>query len=568
MRQDLARLLQRFSRPIAAELPFFVAAVVLIFGSNFSSFVSVVVNLCFTVLWAYAFTVVFAYKRCKALKIIGFILLLIPFIVEVFSQLCLGICISPTLLTILAETNAEEVKSFATTFVAKPETVESLAIAVLVVIVYALFERKWALRRESARLSTAVASAFFVITLAGTVPTVELIRLFGTKDTDEITAWFSENQTSTTITNIAQSAWTLHISGRETQSMIAKNMSLGDARIVSADDTLDVVLVIGESFIRKHSSLYGYALRTNPLLEREQRANRLICFSDASSVSNTTTSAIRNMLCTNSLSDGTAWHKSVYAPAVIRHAGYDVLYWNNQMDASGNIWAFALNSLTYSDAIKQMSYTACNDTIFSYDEELIDHYEKHAPRDLKPHTFTIFHLTGQHFNPARRYPAEFQHFTADSIQRNEPWMTDRMRRKIAEYDNATLYNDFVISQIIDIYRNRNAVLVYLSDHGDEVFDYRPKNARPPLEKGLEREYAEYILGVPFMIWASDTYKCSHPEKWAAVEEASHKPLTTDNLPHVLFDLAEIETEEYSAEHDVLSPDYRYAPIDIVSIAQH
>lgn len=48
-----------------------------------------------------------------------------------------------------------------------------------------------------------------------------------------------------------------------------------------------------------------------------------------------------------------------------------------------------------------------------------------------------------------------------------------MRQAIAEYDNATCYNDALIGEVISHYRHANAVIVYLSDHGEETYDWRP-----------------------------------------------------------------------------------------------
>ena len=70
-----------------------------------------------------------------------------------------------------------------------------------------------------------------------------------------------------------------------------------------------------------------------------------------------------------------------------------------------------------------------------------------------------------------RFPAEAGYFTADSIPE---YSTSGLRRSrderriVADYDNAVRYNDRVVGEILDRCRTRDAVVVYLSDHGEDV----------------------------------------------------------------------------------------------------
>ena len=42
-------------------------------------------------------------------------------------------------------------------------------------------------------------------------------------------------------------------------------------------------------------------------------------------------------------------------------------------------------------------------------------------------------------------------------------------KTIADYDNATLYNDIVLSKIVDLFRQQEAIVIYLSDHGEDCY---------------------------------------------------------------------------------------------------
>ena len=79
---------------------------------------------------------------------------------------------------------------------------------------------------------------------------------------------------------------------------------------------------------------------------------------------------------------------------------------------------------------------------------------------------------------------------ADSIRfRKESWLTEEMRDDIAHYDNATRYNDHVLEQIIRLYEGQRTVVVYLSDHGEEVYDYRASSGRDDWSLGSDPRQA-------------------------------------------------------------------------------
>lgn len=161
---------------------------------------------------------------------------------------------------------------------------------------------------------------------------------------------------------------------------------------------------------------------------------------------------------------------------------------------------------------------------------------------------------GQHVKYEARYPDEEQnhHFTADDIRR--PDLSAADRQVIADYDNATRYNDEVIDRLCSLYERRDAVLVYLSDHGDEVNDYRRHVGRShqrPVTAG--EAWTQYEI--PMMIWCSDVYRENHPDLVERIAASVDKPFMSDDLPHLLYDLAGIESPAYHPERSVLNPNY-------------
>lgn len=75
----------------------------------------------------------------------------------------------------------------------------------------------------------------------------------------------------------------------------------------------------------------------------------------------------------------------------------------------------------------------------------------------------------------------------------------KKKKEIADYDNATRYNDYVLMQIINRFRNQNTVLLYFSDHGEEVYDYRDHKGRDLSSNTISYNYLKYQHEIPFMI---------------------------------------------------------------------
>ena len=164
----------------------------------------------------------------------------------------------------------------------------------------------------------------------------------------------------------------------------------------------------------------------------------------------------------------------------------------------GFVFAYSLNTYLYHPQIMKACYHQTNDSTFEYDGQMVDDYQK--KQEKADRRLVLFHLLGQHVGFEHRYPESFAHFTPDSLSfRKESWLTDEMREEIAHYDNATLYNDYVIKQIINLYNQQNTIVVYLADHGEEVYDYRDNLGRDDWNMGsdpVEVLRWQYMVPIP------------------------------------------------------------------------
>ena len=106
-----------------------------------------------------------------------------------------------------------------------------------------------------------------------------------------------------------------------------------------------------------------------------------------------------------------------------------------------------------------------------------------------------------------------------------------------------------------MYSEKDAVVIYFADHGDEANDYRLHKGRA---RGLETLGAPCLhcqLDIPFMIYTSESFVKRHPEIVSRIKDSIHRPFMTDDLPHLLFDIANIKTKWYEPSRSLIHSKY-------------
>ena len=321
-----------------------------------------------------------------------------------------------------------------------------------------------------------------------------------------------------------------------------------------------IVLIIGESFSKYHTPLYIYnpqVLPTNPLLGRLRDDGYLIPYTDVVTTSNLTSNVMRNMFSMWDEDYNDNWTHHTLFPAIFREAGYSVWYLTNQFALnSSDVWNGIGGTIFNKPELSECLFDWRNDTLKQYDGELLDLIPDTSQLFQGP-TLLIVHLMGQHVNYKSRYPKEFDRFKADDVH-NE-FGGAKGKQIIAEYANATLYNDFVVNNIWNIVKEHDAIGIYLSDHGEEVYDWRDFHERTD-EKQMSPDVAKYQFETPFMFLISDVFIRNHGDLAGRIRDSRDKPLINSKLKHTLLRLADINTPEYKPSDDILSDEFNiYAP---------
>ena len=576
MKEKAIKYLSAVLTPIIKELPFFVFSFLLLGEKALRSIHSQIVDpspkitsfnlagqISIVFVMAYLLTFVVSLTGKKWLKTAFYVVIVSLFAISQFLWFNFQMKINPQALVLLAETNAREASGFLDMFLFAKGSLITYGETLAAIILICLAER-WYHHRKRRKSTPTIWKALTALPVCalliyGTFACRCYHRIFSFETNDQLNNQERSDVVypSDPVSLLAQSLYGLHLASEETQKALANNKDIArHASTISDADSLNVVLIIGESFNKWHSNLYGYPLNTNPRLLHEAETGHLSVFDDAVTSFSLTSPSMKNMLCCNSFSDGEQWWESAYFPAIFKSAGYQVYFWDNQKEVQPfSEFTFSINSFIFDPDIVEMSYSQLNDSSYNYDFQIINSFKRSA-RPLAKHNLVVFHLMGQHSPPYARYPKveQFEHFTADSIHRDEPYLTKEKKKLIAEYDNSTLYNDHVVATIIDLFRDKNTVLVYLSDHGEETYDY--KDATWRVYKGIEKGWLRHIHNVPFVVWYSDEYIQRHPDVVSAVQSSTARPFTLDNLCHLMFHLGGLQTPYYKSERDVISESFK------------
>lgn len=153
--------------------------------------------------------------------------------------------------------------------------------------------------------------------------------------------------------------------------------------------------------------------------------------------------------------------------------------------------------------------------------------------------FTVIHLMGEHCTYKDRYPKSFAKFT-------EQGEMGENRKIQAEYDNAVLYNDIVINEIIQRFEDKDAVILYVPDHGEEVCEQGDYFGH------YEGKASKYMMEVPMVFGTSNLFKEKHSVLEEKIAESISHPYMTDDMIHTLMDLAGVKTEEYDPAKSIIN----------------
>ncbi|WP_095118776.1 phosphoethanolamine transferase CptA [Pseudomonas sp. Irchel s3f10] len=329
---------------------------------------------------------------------------------------------------------------------------------------------------------------------------------------------------------------------------VSKIPPLKNLKDASADQPKTLVLVIGESTNRQRMSLYGYQRNTTPELDKLK--DQLAVFDNVVTPRPYTIEALQQVLTFADEENPDLYLSTPSLVSMMKQAGYKTFWITNQQTMTKRNTMLT----TFSEQADEQVYlnNNRNQNAAQYDGDVIEPFNK-ALADAAPRKLIVVHLLGTHMSYQYRYPPTFDKFQ----DRNgvPPGVRDDQVPTYNSYDNAVLYNDFVVSSLIKDYAKSdpNGFLLYLSDHGEDVFD---SVGHKTLGRNENKPTAP-MYTIPFMAWASPKWKANHDWNFAGDLD---RPYSSSHLIHTWADLAGLSFDELDHSKSLVSDSFKVRPL--------
>ncbi len=309
-----------------------------------------------------------------------------------------------------------------------------------------------------------------------------------------------------------------------------------------------LVLVIGESTNRGHMNLYGYQRETTPNLNKIR--NELTVFKKVVSPRPYTIEALEQVL---TFADQEHPELVMTKPSLMnmmKQAGYKTYWITNQQTLTKRNTMLTTFSKQM-DVQKYMNNSRAQNSR-EYDENVFAPFQE-ALNDSAKRKFIVIHLLGTHMKYDYRYPESFEKFKGDDGLDKK--FNDSQLAYINSYDNAVLYNDFVVSELINFTKKQDSrsLLVYFSDHGEDVYDSPPHEM---LGRNEGRPTTP-MYTVPFMIWESNQWKSTDGRDFS---KFTNRPYSTSHFIYTWADLVGITFKDFDATKSLVSNAFTKHPL--------
>ncbi|MFV0330775.1 MAG: sulfatase-like hydrolase/transferase [Dysgonomonas sp.] len=309
---------------------------------------------------------------------------------------------------------------------------------------------------------------------------------------------------------------------------------------INQQDTIPqvFVIVIGESLNKHHMSLYGYPRNTNPLLS--QYGDSLVVYQDIVAPHVHTIPVIRSLLSMSEYEHSEYFSKKPSMYELFNRAGYDTYLISNQ--------GFSEELRSSFDILFSLAGTKYNlATYKQHDDIILPVLDKVLKKDNKKNKLIIIHLIGNHMAYEFRYPKEYIVFNnkKDGLVPDALYRDEKAKKSIDRYDNSVLYNDSIINSVIlslKELQDQDAVMVYLSDHGEELYDYRDF-AGHAYEK-----VSPTMSEIPFMVWISPSFQKYRTD----LVFDKTRPYSSEDFIYSISDLAGLNYSDYDDTRSLFS----------------
>lgn len=302
-------------------------------------------------------------------------------------------------------------------------------------------------------------------------------------------------------------------------------------KVLCEDDSVVIVVVLGESVRSSNLQINGYSRPTTPLLCKEKNVLSLPNIYSEEAFTHTSVP----YLLTRASHDypDRAYEERSFV-SLFRKAGYRTAWIANQEPVSTFIY--------FMKECDSLIYVNSGKSLYHYekwlDEDILPYMDKELEREENRHLL-ILHTIGSHWWYNAHFPERFERW--------KPTLSSKVissnshEEMLNAYDNTILYSDYFWNAAINRLRHRNAVLIYLSDHGECMG-----------EDGMYTHGADHeALHHPAcFVWFSDSYMARHADKVEALRKNRLRKYNSSFLFHSVLSAGGVKCDVFDENEDI------------------
>lgn len=300
----------------------------------------------------------------------------------------------------------------------------------------------------------------------------------------------------------------------------------------SSNDSLITVFVIGEALRADHLQMNGYERETMPKMEGRE----VVSFPNVFSPYTHTAMSLMYILTRANNDNLNPMYLESSFVDVFKSCYFHTAWIGNQNPIKN--YKYFVNECDTSFVNKPALSDYSNSKKFDSDliEPFISLVNKNNPKQL-----AIVHLAGNHWWYNNNLPDSFAVFTP--ILDSKTISIKNRERMINSYDNVTLFVDYVLDSIIETISNKNALLIFLADHGQSFGENG---------KWLHANNAPAEQNPACFVWMSEKYKANYPNKYKSLISNRYAAINTAFLFHSIIDGNNIQSPFLDSTWSVFS----------------
>lgn len=328
----------------------------------------------------------------------------------------------------------------------------------------------------------------------------------------------------------------------EMKKLFAQKKDLGKAYPPQKElsSPLKVIVIIGEAARSSHFSINGYFKETSPKIKEK----KVLAYPHFVSCSTVTRISVPCFMTRATEKDPFLANKETSFISLFKAASFQTFWISNQGSLGQNETPVSVLAKE-TQKVLYVNQTGDFGRLPIWDENLIPPLKEFLNQTKNQDSLALLHTIGSHWKYDSHYPDSFKVFKPTCNKNTQKFC--QQEHVINSYDNSLLYTDFVISSIIDLVKDENALVFYVSDHGESL--------------GEEGRYSHWVdqmhikeqREAAFFVWASKQYQKNYPSFYSHLKEKQNAFLSHDHIFHSVVHCAGLNTQALDLSLSLCSP---------------